>query len=125
MRIFELRKGKVGLDQVSQAAGIDDAVGMAKEAQSVRQRQGEDVGAPEAQPDVCQSRHAVNIRRTGKVRGIHGTHRRADDEIRPESSLQQSVQHTDLDSTEAAASSEDEGCPFISVWLCARSLQHG
>jgi hypothetical protein len=35
------------------------------------------------------------------------------------------VQHANLDGTEATASSEDEGSPFIPMSVCASSLQHG
>jgi hypothetical protein len=65
------------------------------------------------------------MRRSGEVRCIHGADRRADDEIRLKSSLQQNVQHADLNGAEAATSSEDEGCPFIRVRVCAPYLQHG
>src|SRR6478752_5464979 len=59
-------------------------------------------------PDYFQSRHAIDVRRAGKVARIESSHRRANDKIRPHAGAEQDAQHADLDRAEASAPGEDK-----------------
>ena len=78
---------------------------------AVRQFDGEDVAAPNAEPQFLELHDTVKRRIAGKIRAVDRTHTGADDEIRVGPVLHERMQHPNLHRAETSAARKNERRP--------------
>src|SRR2546426_228480 len=115
LRLLESRDGEVSSEERAQPVRSEQVRALADEAEeAAHQTEREDVTAAQAAPDSGEALHARAVRPTREEGAVDRTHRGAHHQVGSDAALDERLQHSHLDSTEAAATREHESRAWLS-----------